>query len=313
MRPGDSRWCRNLPLAEPYHGQSPCYLKPIRDIGEVSTGMVRVSPIRRRPTIRHLGRASLPSPPTRLQLSILFSGGSGGGGFNPPQNWKFLRTCLFEDAESPFSRIPGPAPLFTRGVDSSHATWTRVGLESLFLWPVTWLGLAKKWLATWLGLARKWLVTNASQKLLERPRDLINFFKVWSFSLLFLFFLLFLLSLPLFSFTFYYIPLLMTGVEEIMCDLTCTWTKRLVTWLVFGPNDLWLGLDLHGNDLWLDLDLQGNDLWLDLDLQGNDLWLDLDLQKMTCCHLCYLPVELETFIDASPHMKQRIFYRHATK
>ena len=115
----------------------------------------------------------------------------------------------------------------------------------------------------------------------------------------------------------------MTGVEEIMCDLTCTWTKRLVTWLVFGPNDLWLDLtwrltkwlvtwlglarkwlvtwldlDLHGNDLWLDLDLQGNDLWLDLDLhgndlwldldlQGNDLWLDLDLQKMTCCHLCY--------------------------
>ena len=84
-----------------------------------------------------------------------------------------------------------------RGVDSSHATWTRVGLESLFLWLVTWLGLAKKWLATWLGLAkkwlatwlglakkwlatwlglaRKWLVTNASQKLLERPRDLINF------------------------------------------------------------------------------------------------------------------------------------------
>ena len=76
--------------------------------------------------------------------------------------------------------------LFDRGVDSSHATWTRVGLESLFLWLVTWLGLAKKWLATWLGLAkkwlvtwlglaRKWLVTNASQKLLERPRDLINF------------------------------------------------------------------------------------------------------------------------------------------
>ena len=65
---------------------------------------------------------------------------------------------------------------------------------------------------------------------------------VWSFSLLFLFFLLFLLSLPLFSFTFYYIPLPMTGVEEIMCDLTCTWTKRLVTWLVFGPNDLWLDL-----------------------------------------------------------------------
>ena len=73
-----------------------------------------------------------------------------------------------------------------RGVDSSHATWTRVGLESLFLWLVTWLGLAKKWLATWLGLAkkwlatwlglaRKWLVTNASQKLLERPRDLIHF------------------------------------------------------------------------------------------------------------------------------------------
>ena len=69
-------------------------------------------------------------------------------------------------------------------VDSSHATWTRVGLESLFLWLVTWLGLAKKWLATWLGLAKKWLatwlglakkwlVTNASQKLLERPRDLI--------------------------------------------------------------------------------------------------------------------------------------------
>ena len=62
----------------------------------------------------------------------------------------------------------------SRGVDSSHATWTRVRLESLFLWLVTWLGLAKKWLATWLGLARKWLVTNASQKLLERPRDLIN-------------------------------------------------------------------------------------------------------------------------------------------
>ena len=62
----------------------------------------------------------------------------------------------------------------------------RLGLESLFLWLVTWLGLAKKWLATWLGLAKKWLVTwlglarkwlvpNASQKLLERPRDLINF------------------------------------------------------------------------------------------------------------------------------------------
>ena len=85
----------------------------------------------------------------------------------------------------------------SRGVDSSHATWTRVRLESLFLWLVTWLGLAKKWLATWLGLAkiwlatwlglakiwlatwlglaRKWLVTNARPKLLERPRDLINF------------------------------------------------------------------------------------------------------------------------------------------
>ena len=41
-----------------------------------------------------------------------------------------------------------------------------------------WLGLARKWLGLarkWLGLARKWLVTNASQKLLERPRDLIIF------------------------------------------------------------------------------------------------------------------------------------------
>ena len=31
-------------------------------------------------------------------------------------------------------------------------------------------------------------------------------------------------------------------LDKIMCDLTCTWTKRLVTWLLFGPNDLWLDL-----------------------------------------------------------------------
>ena len=81
-------------------------------------------------------------------------------------NLKWTQPCFF---------LINPQWVRSRGVDSSHATWTRVGLESLFLWLVTWLGLAKKWLATWLGLARKWLVTNASQNLLERPRDLIIF------------------------------------------------------------------------------------------------------------------------------------------
>ena len=100
-------------------------------------------------------------------------------------------------------------------------------------------------------------------------------------------------------------------LDKIMCDLTCTWTKRLVTWLVFGPNDLWLDLTsdqmtcdltwrLTKSDLWLDLDLQGNDLWLDLDLQGNDLWLDLDLQKMTCCHLCLLYIHPSIFPSMHP-------------
>ena len=40
-------------------------------------------------------------------------------------------------------------------------------------------------------------------------------------------------------------------LDKIMCDLTCTWTKRLVTWLVFGPNDLWL--DLTSDQMTCDL------------------------------------------------------------
>ena len=225
-----------------------------------------------------------------------------------------------------------------RGIGSArHGDWVppevltrvmRLGLESLFLWLVTWLGLAKKWLATWLGLARKWLVTNASQKLLERPRDLINFknsprpkrcvsgsppllprktrqnlpylefFKVGSFSLLFLFFLPFLLSLPLFSFTFYYIPLLMTGVEEIMCDLTCVSTKWLVTWLDLTSDQMtcdltwtckkwlaaisgfhwtwWLGSTGHGDWVPLDMVIGFHWTWW-LGSTGHGDWVPLDM------------------------------------
>ena len=72
--------------------------------------------------------------------------------------------------------------------------------------------------------------------------------------------------------------LLMTGVEEIMCDLTCTWTKRLVTWLVFGPNDLWLDLTWRLTKwlvTWLGLARKWLVTWLGLARKWLVTWLGL--------------------------------------
>ena len=76
-----------------------------------------------------------------------------------------------------------------------------------------------------------------------------------------------------FALIFNYIPLLMTGVEEIMCDLTCTWTKRLVTWLVFGPNDLWL--DLTSDQMTCDLTWTCTEMTCDLTWTCKEMTCDL--------------------------------------
>ena len=87
---------------------------------------------------------------------------------------------------------------------------------------------------------------------------------VWSFSLLFLFFLLFLLSLPLFSFTFYYIPPSYDGsgrnkvrldlyLDKETCDLTCVWTKWLVTWLDLTSDQMTCDLTWTCKELTCDL------------------------------------------------------------
>ena len=65
----------------------------------------------------------------------------------------------------------------------------------------------------------------------------------------------------------------MTGVEKIMCDLTCTWTKRLVTWLVFGPNDLWL--DLTSDQMTYDLTWTCTEMTCDLTWTCKEMTCDL--------------------------------------
>ena len=63
-----------------------------------------------------------------------------------------------------------------------------------------------------------------------------------------------------------------------MCDLTCTWTKRLVTWLVFGPNDLWLDLTWHLTKwlvTWLGLARKWLVTWLGLARKWLVTWLGL--------------------------------------
>ena len=74
----------------------------------------------------------------------------------------------------------------------------------------------------------------------------------------------------------------MTGVEEIMSDLTCTWTKRLVTWLVFGPNDL--SLDLTFDQMTCDLTWTCKEMTCDLTWTCKEMTCDLTwtCKEMTC-------------------------------
>ena len=58
-----------------------------------------------------------------------------------------------------------------------------------------------------------------------------------------------------------------------MCDLTCTWTKRLVTWLVFGPNDLWL--DLTSDQMTCDLTWTSKEMTCDLTWTCKEMTCDL--------------------------------------
>ena len=67
-------------------------------------------------------------------------------------------------------------------------------------------------------------------------------------------------------------------LDKIMCDLTCTWTKRLVTWLVFGPNDLWLDLTWRRTKwlvTWLGLAGKWLVTWLGLTGKWLVTWLGL--------------------------------------
>ena len=80
---------------------------------------------------------------------------------SPPRQ-RSLRhvSSSFSSSSSSFQCV-SPLPVLPL-LDSLPSHFLIPILESLFLWLVTWLGLAKKWLATWLGLAKKWLVANAS-------------------------------------------------------------------------------------------------------------------------------------------------------
>ena len=62
-------------------------------------------------------------------------------------------------------------------------------------------------------------------------------------------------------------------LDKIMCDLTCTWTKRLVTWLVFGPNDLWL--DLTSDQMTCDLTWTCTEMTCDLTWTCKEMTCDL--------------------------------------
>ena len=139
---------------------------------------------------------------------------------------------------------------FGRDVDSSQMTWTRVRLESPFLWLVTWLAtsridlgldldlLSMTWDLTWDLL--KWLLDNASQKLLKVcNKTNLKIESQW------------------------------INNKPVHCSIS--------TWHAVN---VWLDLKSNHSDLtWLAL---GSDLtWLDSRIGCDLTWLDLQLPALT--------------------------------